>query len=189
MRNAGRVRQRFEDRGENSVITAWPSYKHDTGMESSKDNNRYLWLAHLTQICSSLALCLETAQGNSQVRMVIGLRDSKAIVGPPSNTGEPRTLNSLGRWLSVCPSEPYSSTIELCWGPSSDFSKAHFYLYITYWGHSQLKKVPYQRECLFVCFCFENNGLKEEVLKSQESKGWKRAKSEARNGTESAWVE
>lgn len=56
----GSMKQRFEDRGAISVITAWPSDKPDAGVASPQkrilSHNRHLWLAHLAQISHSLAL-------------------------------------------------------------------------------------------------------------------------------------
>lgn len=39
MRTGGRVRQKFEDRGEMGVITAWPPGKHDAGMETAEGDH------------------------------------------------------------------------------------------------------------------------------------------------------
>lgn len=38
MRTGGRVKQKFEDRGGMSVITAWPPGKRVAGMESAEGN-------------------------------------------------------------------------------------------------------------------------------------------------------
>lgn len=38
IRTGGRVKQKFADRGEMGVITAWPPGKRDAGMETAEGN-------------------------------------------------------------------------------------------------------------------------------------------------------